>query len=281
MLSAQPEATLASYSISAYDSGSCSPASSIFETLSGSTNSTCVIFPGGESLVLSMSGNCNKMTAYASSDCTAGTGDQSDSGNPWTEGWDYWRIAVEGARKFTEPIATDYIAVFAVKLTLLFALLVNSKARTTDRISAYARIREQQRIYHSTTTSSSEVPTGSKTLGMKVRTHFLAVLSAAALSPHWHTLARGDYTITAYNLALCSDESTISETVSGHTNSTCIPFPNGRSYDLDMSGSCTRVVAFASGNCTMGPGDQTDTGSDWEVGCQSFEYAFNSFQVFC
>ncbi|KAJ7921175.1 hypothetical protein B0H13DRAFT_2318745 [Mycena leptocephala] len=120
---------------------------------------------------------------------------------------------------------------------------------------------------------------------MKFWTVAATVLSAGALAR-----AVGTYSITAYTSPSCSTNSTVVETVSGPTSSTCVSFPGGRSLDLTMSGSCSRMTAFFSSNCVAGVGpspDQTDTGSPWNVGCQTFALnagqpeSFNSFQVFC
>ncbi|THU88085.1 hypothetical protein K435DRAFT_866603 [Dendrothele bispora CBS 962.96] len=103
-------------------------------------------------------------------------------------------------------------------------------------------------------------------------------------------LAQGSYSITAYTSPLCDTSSAIVETVSGPTNSTCVQFPGGRSLDLHMTGSCDRMTAFFSDDCTPGVGpspDQTDIGSPWDAGCQTFALnagqpeSFNSFRVFC
>ncbi|KAJ7768598.1 hypothetical protein DFH07DRAFT_807363 [Mycena maculata] len=120
---------------------------------------------------------------------------------------------------------------------------------------------------------------------MKISATVVTVLSAVAL-----VHAAGTYSITAYNSPSCSTSSTVIETVSGPTNSTCVSFPGGRSLDLVMSGSCSRMTAFFSNNCVAGVGpspDQTDEGSPWNAGCQTFALnagqseSFNSFQVFC
>ncbi|KAK7460997.1 hypothetical protein VKT23_008924 [Stygiomarasmius scandens] len=117
---------------------------------------------------------------------------------------------------------------------------------------------------------------------MKFLALALAVLPAV--------LAQGSYSITAYTLPLCDSTSSVIETVSGPTNSTCIQFPGGRSLNLHMSGSCNRMTAFFSGDCTpnVGPSpDHTDIGSPWDVGCQTYALnagqpnSFNSFKVFC
>lgn len=116
----------------------------------------------------------------------------------------------------------------------------------------------------------------------KLALALLAVLPA--------TLATGSYSITAYNAVDCSSSSTVAETVSGATDSTCVMFPGGRSLDLVMSGSCSTMTAYFSDDCTadVGPSpDQTDSGSPWNVGCQTFALnagqseSFNSFKVFC
>ncbi|KAJ7121134.1 hypothetical protein C8R44DRAFT_877437 [Mycena epipterygia] len=119
---------------------------------------------------------------------------------------------------------------------------------------------------------------------MKFSATFTTVLSAVAL-----VHAAGTYSITASNAPSCSGSSTTIETVSGPTSSTCVTFPGGRSLNLTMTGSCTRRTAF-SGNCVAGVGpspDESDMGSPWNSGCQTFSLnagqpqSFNSFQVFC
>lgn len=66
------------YSITAYNSPFCSTSSTIFETVSGSNNSTCVNFPGGRSLNLILDGTCNLMRAFFGSNCVANVGPSPD-----------------------------------------------------------------------------------------------------------------------------------------------------------------------------------------------------------
>ena len=119
---------------------------------------------------------------------------------------------------------------------------------------------------------------------------FTATFAASILSAVAVARAAGTYSITAFNSPSCSPASTVIETVSGPTSSTCVFFPGGRSLNLTMTGSCTRATAFFSSNCVAGVGpspDQTDSGSPWTAGCQTFALnagqaeSFNSFQVFC
>ncbi|KAF7330091.1 hypothetical protein MKEN_00273500 [Mycena kentingensis (nom. inval.)] len=114
---------------------------------------------------------------------------------------------------------------------------------------------------------------------------FFAFVAAAVAS----VSAAGSYSITAYNTPSCTN-GTVFETLSGTTNSTCVSFPGGRSLNLVMTGSCARMTAFFGSNCVAGVGpspDQTDIGSPWSAGCQTFALnggqtsSFNSFQVFC
>ncbi len=120
---------------------------------------------------------------------------------------------------------------------------------------------------------------------MKFSTIAATVLSAVAL-----VHAAGTYSITAYTSPDCASDSTIVETVSGPTGSTCVSFPGGRSLDLTMTGSCSSMTAFFSNNCEAGVGpspDQTDEGSPWNAGCETYALnagqpeSFNAFQVFC
>ncbi|KAJ7589160.1 hypothetical protein C8J56DRAFT_1164073 [Mycena floridula] len=117
---------------------------------------------------------------------------------------------------------------------------------------------------------------------MKFFAMLLAIVPAA--------MAAGTYSITAYTSPSCVANSTTVETLSGPTSSTCVEFPAGRSLDLVMSGTCNRMTAYFGANCvaSVGPSpDQTDIGSPWNAGCQTFALnggqtsSFNSFRVFC
>ncbi|KAJ6562412.1 hypothetical protein B0H19DRAFT_1069044 [Mycena capillaripes] len=91
---------------------------------------------------------------------------------------------------------------------------------------------------------------------MKFSTIAATVPSAVAL-----VQAAGTCSITAYTSPSCLANSTIVETVSGPSSSTCVKFPGGRSLDLVMTGSCTRMTAFFSTDCVARVGaspDETD-----------------------
>ncbi|KAJ7880861.1 hypothetical protein B0H13DRAFT_2345405 [Mycena leptocephala] len=62
------------YSITAYTSDFCASDSTVVELVSGPTSSTCISFAGGRSLNLTMTGSCNRMTAWGGSNCASGVG---------------------------------------------------------------------------------------------------------------------------------------------------------------------------------------------------------------
>ncbi len=106
-----------------------------------------------------------------------------------------------------------------------------------------------------------------------------------------YALAQGTYSVTAYNEAHCPSNSSVFQTLTGTTTSSCVLFPFGRSVEVVLTGSCTAATFFGGTNCVRGSGigpDQTDPGPFPNVGCQTFglvagetNQTFASYQIFC
>ena len=72
-----------SYTVTAFTSPECSTSSTTFETLSGSVTSSCVLFPGGQSVNVILGGSCSTVTFFDGTSCepdAPGGPDQTDVG---------------------------------------------------------------------------------------------------------------------------------------------------------------------------------------------------------